>query len=313
MRKGWAVPALSICLTSILFGYGQEGVLLRLKFQTDLAYLYEGQTTINMTMNLPLPGQDLSLAVDGEIQTRLWQRAEEVDRDGVATVIVTQTGKMRMMATGLPGPGGNEKSETTDLPRTRVKLRIDPLGRVLHGEILEMEPGSKQQMPIGPTDISFAGPTSGMGFTGLPFPEKPVKEGDDWDATQPINLTIKDRSVRFEVKGRGRLTGFETIAGRRCAVLEHTYEIPDLSGVFQQLLGAIPAPAAVQLEVSGTVRGTAKHWFDPQAGQAIRQDGSADFDMTMTISVPQETPVTMTMKGTIASIQRLSKILKKKE
>ncbi|MCS7223988.1 MAG: hypothetical protein NZ959_05465 [Armatimonadetes bacterium] len=313
MRKALPVTvsvALFLVLTAVAT-QNTEGHLLRYKFLTDVAFLYENTFTINMTVNLPLPNQDVTMNMDMEGQTREWQRAEEVDKDGIATILMTTTGKMKMTMTGLPTPGQPELS--MDIPRTRMKLRIDPRGRVLQMEILEMDETLKEKMPFSPGDISFGGGAGGMGYQGILFPENPAKEGDDWDATQTINFSIKDRSVRYEVKGRARLIGLEKVAGRDCVVIENTYEMVQLGDMIRQITEAVAPPGGAQLTVDGSVKGTNKFWFDNNAGHEVRSEGSADMEMSMTIQAQGQPSITMTMKGSAQGTKRLSKILKKKE
>lgn len=288
----------------------EREVILRLKFQPHQVFTYEQSAKGEMVTTMQVAGQNLEFTINFSSTMTQTQQVESVDKEGVATLLLTMKGKMQMEATGLPA-GANVPPEQ-EIPPTRMRIKVNPLGKVLQIQMLPAKGEGEQeqpqpQMPFG--FFKFRSPQE-SGWHGLLFPEKPVRVGDSWDISQSLEMTVQERPVKMDIKGQARLVDFEKLNERECAVLETTVEMPNLGDLISQTM---PVGLAQGFQADGEVRATGKHWFDFATGQLVRSDGDAEMTMNLSFSVPTGQNVNMTMRGNFRTEQHLKKVGKVKE
>jgi hypothetical protein len=268
---------------SWLFAFQPEQVQLRFQFQPKQILTYEATDRGEGTMTFNFGGQDVVSQMRMEIKTTDTYQVERVSDYGDAVILRTTRGKMTLKVTT---PTGEEKTETRDLPPTRVRMQVDPTGQVRQMQWLERPEREKEgaPVPLGKLDIRFS-EIPEVGLENLLLPEKPVKVGDTWDIAQSVKMTVGERPVKLEMKSRGRFVGWEKVGDRLCAVLETTTEIPTMSDFFQQLLTVLP-PEAGSATMDGSVKSEDKFWFDPDAGRILRTEGTGEFTMNLSFALP---------------------------
>ncbi len=308
MRRLWVVLPVSVALsvTGLMALQDEREVTLRFQFQPRQVFTYEQSAKGEMVMTTQAAGQDLGFTTTFSGTMTQTQQVESVDKEGVATLLLTMRGKMQMEATGLPA-GANVPPEQ-EIPPTRMRMKVNPLGKVSQIQMLPAEGEQKQpspQIPFGMGRFSFQSPQE-AGWHGLLFPEKPVRKGDSWDISQSLEMTVEERTVKMDIKGQARLVDFEKLGERECAVLETTIEMPNLGDLFSQM-----APAGLaqgDFQADGEVRATGKHWFDFTTGQLLRSDGEAEMTMNLSFSLPTGQTFNMSMRGNFRTEQRLTKV-----
>ena len=270
---------------SWLFAFQPEQVQLRFQFQPKQILTYEATDQGEGTMTFNFGGQDVVSQMRMEIKTTDTYQVERVSDYGDAVILRTTRGKMTLKVTT---PTGEEKTETRDLPPTRVRMQVDPTGQVRQMQWLERPEREKKEVastPFGKLGIRFLDVPE-VALEDLLLPEKPVKVGDTWDITRSVKMTVGDRPVKLEVKGQGRLAGWEKVGDRLCALLETTKEIPTVSDFFQQLFTALPPPEASNATGDGSVKDESKFWFDADAGRILRVESATETTMNFSLSLP---------------------------
>jgi hypothetical protein len=272
---------------SWLFAFQPEQVQLRFQFQPKQVLTYEATQQGEGTLTINAGRQDIVSQVHAEVKTTDTYQVERVSDYGDAVILRTTRGKMTLKVTT---PTGEEKTETRDLPPTRVRMQVDPTGQVRQMQWLERperQPERQKEgapVPFVKLDIRFP-EIPEVGLENLLLPEKPVKVGDTWDIAQSVKMTVGERPVKLEMKSRGRFVGWEKVGDRLCAVLETTTEIPTMSDFFQQLLTVLP-PEAGSATMDGSVKSEDKFWFDPDAGRILRTEGTGEFTMNLSFALP---------------------------
>jgi hypothetical protein len=166
-------------------------------------------------------------------------------------------------------------------------MQVDPTGQVRQMQWLERPERQKEGAPVPFVKLHIRFPEiPEVGLEDLLLPEKPVKVGDTWDITRSVKMTVGDRPVKLEVKGQGRLAGWEKVGDRLCALLETTKEIPTVSDFFQQLFTALPPPEASNATGDGSVKDESKFWFDADAGRILRVESATETTMNFSLSLP---------------------------
>jgi hypothetical protein len=269
---------------SWLFAFQPEQVQLRFQFQPKQVLTYEATQQGEGTLTINAGRQDIVSQVHAEVKTTDTYQVERVSDYGDAVILRTTRGKMTFKVTT---PTGEEKTETRDLPPTRVRMQVDPTGQVRQMQWLERPERQKEGAPVPFVKLHIRFPEiPEVGLEDLLLPEKPVKVGDTWDITRSVKMTVGDRPVKLEVKGQGRLAGWEKVGDRLCALLETTKEIPTVSDFFQQLFTALPPPEASNATGDGSVKDESKFWFDADAGRILRVESATETTMNFSLSLP---------------------------
>jgi hypothetical protein len=295
--------ALSVALWSSWLVSQEQEVTLRYKFPTKETRTYSIRLTGEMAMTVQILGQEAPAMISLQGTMTQTERVEDVDKEGVATIVATTKGRMKTEVTGLPV--GAEFPQQQEVPEVIVRLKVDPLGKVKEVKVekIDEQPKTKMPLPFGP---DFTMPQmQGMGWQGFLLPEKPVRPGDSWDITTEQTVNFGDKTVKLEIKGRARLVGFEKVEGRECAVIETTVEIPDFGEFFE----AVPIPkgeGSINARVEGQSSG--KVWFDIANGLVVKRDETTEVTMNLTISAPTGQSFNMSMQGSFKTQQQLTKV-----
>ena len=308
MRRWIAVSVLGGLLAGWLFAFQPEQVSLRFQFQPKQTLTYEATQQGEGTLTINAGGQDIVSQMHIEAKTTDTYQVERVSDYGDAILVRTTSGKMTFK---VSAPTGEEKAETRDIPTTRLRLHVDPTGQVRQMQWLERPEREKEEVastPFGKLGIRFSDAPE-VALENLLLPEKPVKVGDTWDITRSVKMTVGDRPVKLEVKGRGRLAGWEKVGDRLCALLEMTTEIPTMSDFFQQLFTALPTEAS-NATVDGSVKDESKFWFDADAGRILRVESAGEATMNFSLSLPTGGSVSTMMLMHMTERKQLVKVSK---
>ena len=308
MKRWGSLWALVIVLVGALCGgwstSQEREVTLRYKFPVKETRTYSLQVTGEMAMTVQILGQEASAMISLQGTMTQTERIEDVDKEGVATIVTTTKGRMKTEVTGLPV--GPETPKQEEIPEVTVRFKVDPLGKVKEVKVEKLGEKAEPQIPT-PFGLDFTAmpQMQGMGWQGFLLPEKPVRSGDSWDITTEQTINFGDRTVKLEIKGRARLVGFEKVEGRECAVIETTVEIPDFGEFFE----AIPIPAEkgnINARVEGLSSG--KVWFDIANGMVVKREETTEVTMNLSISAPTGQSFNMSMQGNFKTEQRLTKV-----
>ncbi len=297
MLRRWGFGIVVVWLLSSMLVVAQEReVTLRFRFVPKQQLTYENRMEGEMAMSTQVMGQEVSFTLIMKGQTTDVHRVEEVDKEGVATIVTTKRGRLSMEAIGLPATADLPSEQ--EIPPTRMRLKVDS-----RGKILEFKSEGETASPRSPVL------QSGFQFQEIPspvlLPEKPVRVGDSWDASTALEMAMKDRTVKLDVKGQARLLAFEKVDGRDCAVLEVTTEVPDLSDLFTMNLPNVPE-GAINTRSEG--QATAKVWFDIANGLIVRREETVNMTMNFSVSMPTGQSLSMSMQGIFRSEERLTKV-----
>jgi len=307
--KRWGLPgALLIVLAGALCGgwsISQEReVTLRYKFPLKETRTYSLQITGEMAMTMQILGQEVPAMISLQGTMTQTERIEDVDKDGVATIVMTTKGRMKTEVTGLPV--GPETPKQEEIPEVTARLKVDPLGKVKEVKVEKLGERVEPQIPTPfVLDFTTMPQMQGMSWQGFLLPEKPIRSGDSWDITTEQTINFGDRTVKLEIKGQARLVGFEKVEERECAVIETTVEIPD----FGEFLEAVPIPVekgSINARIEGQSSG--KVWFDIANGLIVKREETTEVTTNLTISVPTGQSFNMSMQGNFKTEQRLTKV-----
>jgi hypothetical protein len=233
---------------------------------------------VHMTMSGTLSAGGQKQPISGAISARMSWHVVSVDRKGVATVEL----KMRDLAGTMGGQAIPARAGTS------FRIRVAPDGRVLSSSDLGLGSvlgGSGLQLP-GSSQISPL------------LPDDPVKPGDTWkkDYTQAFPFG----AGRIHLSSDNTYLRNETIGGVKTAVIQSTESFPfDFTLDFRELLRAsgsstrslgLPGGADLKLMYTGKAAVSSTDWLDIRAGQVVRGEATAWFDLDFAIKgVPAET------------------------
>jgi hypothetical protein len=212
---GTFVLVLSVALWSSWLVSQEREVTLRYKFPVKETRTYSIRLTGEMAMTVQILGQEAPAMISLQGTMTQTERVEDVDKEGVATIVATMKGRMKTEVTGLPV--GAEFPQQQEVPEVIVRLKVDPLGKVKEVKVekIDEQPKTKMPLPFGP---DFTMPQmQGMGWQGFLLPEKPVRPGDSWDITTEQTVNFGDKTVKLEIKGRinRRVQGCELLSVQR--------------------------------------------------------------------------------------------------
>jgi len=282
----------------------EREITLRYKFPIKETRTYSVRVTGEMAMTVQILGQEAPAMISLQGTMTQTERIEDVDKEGVATIVTMTKGRMKTEVTGLPV--GPETPKQEEIPEVTVRLKVDPLGKVKEVKVEKLGEKAEPQIPT-PFGLDFTTmpQMQGMGWQGVLLPEKPIRSGDSWDITTEQTINFGDRTVKLEIKGQAHLVGFEKVEGRECAVIETTVEIPD----FGEFLEAVPIPVekgSINARIEGKSSG--KVWFDIANGLVVKRDETTEVTMNLSISAPTGQSFNMSMQGNFKTEQRLTKV-----
>lgn len=310
MKKSIAICALSFAALVSLFGRAmlqEREITLRFKFTANQIRTYEAR--MNSEMKMQLLGYEvppITMSTEGTMSQT--EHITSVDKEGIATLSVTVKGRLKMETFGLPaGTEGKIPSEQ-EIPTMQLMLKVNPLGKVVEMKMKQQSETTQQINPPNayPTvSTSFLPQMQSGSWQGLLLPEKPVRIGDSWDITTTIDLAMRERTAKVEIKGRARLISFEKVDGRECAVIETETEIPDIG----ELMSSVPFPAE---STQAEVQSESKIWLDINDGLVVRSETKSRVTIDFAIPVPTGEKINMTIQGAFNQSQRLIKIAQAK-
>lgn len=310
-RVGWLwLAALALFVGGVL-GVQEREVTLRFQFVPNQIRTYEQRVDGEMAVTMQVAGQEVAFTMTAKGEMTETERIESVDKEGVATFVVTSKGRMKLETSGLPPEAEVPPEEEEEIPPTTVRLKVNPLGKIVEAKMERLP--EKVAAPSSPFKGSLpAFQIQGALWHSVLFPEKPVRVGDSWDMSGSMDFTVKDRTVKVDYKGSGRLLAFEKVDERECAVVETTSEIPDLSDL---IVGFFPEEArksGVQIHVSTEGKMTGKVWFDIANGLSVRSSETTDMTSNVSLSLPTGQSFSISMQGTFRRERRLVKVAEAK-
>ncbi len=243
-----------------LFAQGDEGALLRLKYEAGETLTYH--VTINGLGSMQAAGQQQPLSIEGTFDNLM--QVEQVSPEGNFTVSSTYenldlTVKM----------SGQDMDVPINLPD--IRFVIMPTGKILSMELLEAEQpaqgaASLQAMVASSLDLE----SLLKDIKCVPFPEAAVKPGEEWEGAVPLAAAAEGEEPR-QMKMKLKYVGDEEHLGRPCARLESTHEMP---------FGGVGAEAGL-FDIKGIETGETISWFDPELGRIIGDKGTSTVEINM--------------------------------
>ena len=237
---------------------------LSLKPGADVRY------RVNMTTGGTLSAGGQKQPISGAINATMSWHVVSVNRKGLASVEVKMrdfTGTMGGQA--IPARAGSS-----------FRIRVAPDGRVLSSSDLGL--GS-----VGGTGLQLPG----SGQISPLLPDHPVRPGDTWkkDFTQAFPFG----AGRLHLTSTNTYLRNETMGGDKAAVIQSTESFPidftldmrellKLSGRSARSLG-LPGGSNLKLVYKGKATIRSIDWLDIRAGQVVRSEASAWFDMDLLI------------------------------
>lgn len=253
------------------------GTALALSLTRDKSYRYGIQMSMQGTMNVQGQQQPFNMQMDQNVS---WQ-VESVDGEGTATVAVT-TEVVSGQLNGQPAPA---------LPAQTTRIRVAKDGRMLSVGNLAL---------TSPTDFGSFMPGTDQIMPLLP--DHPVDVGDSWTKKFDQDLPFGMGSLKYSVDSR--LLRFETVDGRRTAVIFSTMSLPlDMSIDLKKVLSATGGPGGdsipgnPKMAFGGTMSMQQTAWFDQARGELSKASANATFDMTIEF---RDFPDSATPTGEIA-------------
>jgi hypothetical protein len=194
-----------------------------------------------------------------------------VDSAGVATVEVSSSN----MSVNLGG-----QTVPVDKP-VSMRMRIAPDGRILSG-------GDFGSAAGGSAGATIPG---GSQFTPL-LPDHKVGPGDTWQRSFDQQIPILGGTLHYSTSNR--FLRYETVGGRRTAVIQSTMSVPmklrtevvkllELSGITPADAG-LPAGSNPIIGYDGNVSITGTYWLDPDHGALIKASLAEKPNLTLTFT-----------------------------
>jgi hypothetical protein len=246
-----------------LFARGAEPALA-LRYREGQSFRYQLRMAIEGAISSEELGLDQPLV--GEIDYVMSLQVAAVDADGVATIKVT----MEDSTTTFNG-------QTQSVPGGfTAAIMVAPDGRVLAS-------GGLGFAPTGPSSFSVPGLDQ---FTPL-LPDGDAMPGDTWSEEFDIPMPFGDGTLHYEVDGT--FLRHEDVSGVRTAViqshvrapLDFTVELRRLAEQFGAAGDAFPAGSDPTIAYDGLMEFDMTSWFDPGAGQPVRNVMAGTIDMRM--------------------------------
>jgi hypothetical protein len=307
-----------------------EAVTLEFKGKPGTALVYNNTVNFQMELTMPNPGGGseplvLTPAIRGSARTQML--VKEVAENGdltLGTKVDSFNGSVDVadfhLRLGLYGSAGGGQqggyrsgrdsrgltpAELFKLPELPVQTVMDK-----HGKLLSIQGFERLIPPIpgpGGKPLDFGAYLKKLidQFSVPAFPEGPVAVGEQWvtklevDPAQmvaalgvplPPQAEQQMAAMKFPIAITSTLVGLEPVNGVECAKIEKASPW-ELTMPMSPPGGQGPSLTSVQ---SGKTMVTI--WFDPVAGQVVRQ--TLDFSQEMKVAMGETPMVQMTMKGT---------------
>jgi len=284
-------PLLVLGLMGLVAGFSTaQEVTLKLRYQPGQTLNYK--VTVEGKVNLV---SEVGVATDLQFKGELTQEqvVKEVADDGTATLLLTVSGKMKLVS-----PTEGTQPSEQEVPTTKVTMKIAPDGKVLEVKPIKEE-GEKSGEQLKALQDPFQALTMSASAWSLlvpNLPPKPVKVGETWDMSGTVPVPMPSgQSVQAKVIGKGKLVSVERKDGSEMAVSETQIEIPELGEVVTKMLPL--KEMGVDMQVKGGTKSNSKHWFDLTKGLLTRSEVNSETKMVIVIQMPENVGAgTMTLQ-----------------
>jgi len=291
MKPFWFRSLLVLGLIGLVAGFvAAQEIALKLRYQPGQTLNYK--VTVEGKVNLV---SEVGVATDLQFKGELTQEqvVKEVANDGTATLLLTVSGKMRLVS-----PTEGTQPAEQEVPTTKVMMKIAPDGKVVEfkpvkeegeksGEQLKMLQDPFQALTMSASAWSLLSPN---------LPPKPVKVGETWDMSGTVPVPMPSgQSAQAKVIGKGKLLSVECKDGSEIAVSETQIEIPELGEVVTKMLPL--KEMGIDMQVKGGTKSNSKHWFDLMKGLLTRSEVNSETKMVIVIQTPENVGAgTMTLQ-----------------
>ena len=271
------------------FAAAQE-IALKLRYQSGQTLNYK--VTVEGKVNLV---SEVGVATDLQFKGDLTQEqvVKEVADDGTATLLLTVSGKMRLIS-----PTEGSQPTEQEVPTTKVMMKIAPDGRIVEVKPVKEEgkKSGEQLMTLQDPFQALTMSASAWSLLAPNLPLKPVKVGETWEMSGTVPITTPSgQSVQAKVIGKGKLVSVERKDGSEIAVSEAQIEIPELGEVVTKMLPL--KEMGVDMQVKGGTKSNSKHWFDLTKGLLTRSEVNSETKMVIVIQMPENVGAgTMTLQ-----------------
>lgn len=278
-------------LFGLMVGFvAAQEVTLKLRYQPGQTLNYK--VTVEGKVNLV---SEVGVATDLQFKGELTQEqvVKEVADDGTATLLLTVSGKMKLVA-----PTEGTQPSEQEVPTTKVTMKIAPDGRIVEVKPVKGE-GEKSGEQLKMLQDPFQALTMSASAWSLlvpNLPPKPVKVGETWDMSGTVPVPMPSgQSVQAKVIGKGKLVSVERKDGSEIAVSEAQVEIPELGEIVTKMLPL--KEMGVDMQVKGGTKSNSKHWFDLTKGLLTRSEVNSETKMVIVIQMPENVGAgTMTLQ-----------------
>jgi hypothetical protein len=284
-------PLLVLGLIGLVAGFSTaQEVALKLRYQPGQTLNYK--VTVEGKVNLV---SEVGVATDLQFKSDLTQEqvVKEVADDGTATLLLTVSGKMKLVS-----PTEGTQPTEQEVPTTKVMMKVAPDGR-----ITEIKPVKEESEKSGEQLKALQDPFQALTMSASVWsllapnlPPKPVKVGETWDMSGTVPVPMPSgQSVQAKVIGKGKLVSVERKDGSEIAVSEAQVEIPELGEVVTKMLPL--KEMGVDMQVKGGTKSNSKHWFDLTKGLLTRSEVNSETKMVIVIQMPENVGAgTMTLQ-----------------
>ncbi|MCS3920031.1 hypothetical protein Q2T83_02675 [Fervidibacter sacchari] len=283
--------SLVLALIGLVAGFAAaQEIALKLRYQPGQTLNYK--VTVEGKVNLV---SEVGVATDLQFKGDLTQEqvVKEVADDGTATLLLTVSGKMRLIS-----PTEGSQPTEQEVPTTKVMMKIAPDGRIVEVKPVKEEgkKSGEQLMALQDPFQALTMSASAWSLLAPNLPLKPVKVGETWEMSGTVPITTPSgQSVQAKVIGKGKLVSVERKDGSEIAVSETQIEIPELGEVVTKMLPL--KEMGVDMQVKGGTKSNSKHWFDLTKGLLTRSEVNSETKMVIVIQMPENVGAgTMTLQ-----------------
>ena len=287
----WFRSSLVLALIGLAAGFAAaQEIALKLRYQPGQTLNYK--VTVEGKVNLV---SEVGVATDLQFKGDLTQEqvVKEVADDGTATLLLTVSGKMRLIS-----PTEGSQPTEQEVPTTKVMMKIAPDGRIVEVKPVKEEgkKSGEQLMALQDPFQALTMSASAWSLLAPNLPLKPVKVGETWEMSGTVPITTPSgQSVQAKVIGKGKLVSVERKDGSEIAVSETQIEIPELGEVVTKMLPL--KEMGVDMQVKGGTKSNSKHWFDLTKGLLTRSEVNSETKMVIVIQMPENVGAgTMTLQ-----------------
>jgi len=284
-------PLVVLGLIGLLAGFvAAQEFTLKFRYQPGQTLNYK--VTVEGKVNLV---SEVGVATDLQFKGDLTQEqvVKEVADDGTATLLLTVSGKMRLVS-----PTEGTQPTEQEVPTTKIMMKIAP-----DGKVMEVKPVKEEGEKLGEQLKALQDPFQALTMSASAWsllvpnlPPKPVKVGETWDMSGTVPVPMPSgQSVQAKIVGKGKLVSVESKDGSDIAVSETQIEIPELGEVVTKMLPL--KEMGVDMQVKGGTKSNSKHWFDLTKGLLTRSEVNSETKMVIVIQMPENVGAgTMTLQ-----------------